>query len=87
MDVAHGELVEKELTAFIAKRDGQRRQSEGERRAEEAWAESERRYGGRRRREYRALWFAHFCRMADSHARISEDYERRAEELCEEGAA
>jgi hypothetical protein len=25
--------------------------------------------------------------MADSHARISEDYERRAEELCEEGAA
>jgi hypothetical protein len=87
MDVAQGDLVEKELTAFIERRDKQRRRAEGERRAEEAWAKSERRYDGRRRREYRALWFAHFCRMADSHARISEDYERRAEELCEEGAA
>jgi hypothetical protein len=85
--VARGEWVEKELTAFIAKRDKQRRRAEGERRTEEAWAESERRYDARRRRQNRALWFAHFCRMADSHARISEDYERRAEELCEEGAA
>jgi len=87
MDVAHGERVDKELTAFIEKRDRQRRKAEGERSLEEAWMESERRYDDRRRRRNRALWFAHFCRMAASHARLAEDYERRAEELCEEGAA
>ena len=40
----------------------------------------------RRRREIRAEWFAHFCRIADNHARISRDYQRRTEELCKEGA-
>ena len=49
------------------------------------YAESVRRYHSRQRRETAALWFAHFCRMSENHARISEDYERRAEELCEEG--
>ena len=54
MDVAQGEMVEKELTAFIGKRDKQRRKVEGERGAEEAWTESERRYNARRSEEMRA---------------------------------
>ncbi len=51
------------------------------------YAASVRRYHSRQRKENVAAWFAHFCRMAENHARISEDYERRAEELCKEGAA
>ncbi len=37
--------------------------------------------------ENRALWYAHYCKMAESHARISQDYEARAEALCEGGDA
>jgi hypothetical protein len=91
MDVAHGELVEKELTAFIERRDTQRRQTEGERRAEEAWAESERRYDGRRRRENHAAWYGWHLDQAERHRRTLEDlirhHETRAARLCEEGAA
>ena len=36
---APGEAVEQELTAFISKRDQQRRQIEGERAIEEVWAD------------------------------------------------
>ena len=81
------DTVDLELDRFITKRHDRRVADEGERPALEAWMESERRYDARRRRKNRALWFAHFCRMADSHARIAQDYERRAEALCEEGAA
>ncbi len=50
------------------------------------WAESERRYWRRRRIQTRAAWFAYFCRQAEAHRKLSESYERRAEELCcEEG--
>jgi hypothetical protein len=57
-----------------------------EREREAVWEKSVRRNRERRRREIRAEWFAHFCRMADNHARISQDYQRRAEEFCKEGA-
>jgi hypothetical protein len=50
------------------------------------WNGSVRRHKEAIRQRNRALWFAHFCQMAENHARISKDYERRAEELCEEGA-
>ncbi len=81
MDVVQADA---QIDAFIERRSRQH----GEQRPEEVmYAESVRRYNARRRRETRAAWFAHFCRMAENHARISEDYERRAEELCKEGAA
>ena len=57
-----------------------------EREREDLWEASLRRDHERRRREIRAEWFGFFSRMAESHARIAKDYERRAEELCEEGA-
>ena len=53
---------------------------------EELWKASVRRHQEAVSRRNRAAWFAHFCEMAQSHARIAKDYERRAEELCEEGA-
>lgn len=49
---------------------------------EDLWMESTRRHYQRRREEHRWAWVRHFDRMAASHARISEDYQRRAEELC-----
>lgn len=39
------------------------------------------------RRRNQAAWFAHFCRMAENHAALAADYQRRAEALCEEGTA
>jgi hypothetical protein len=42
-DIGRGEATERELDAFISKRHEQRVKSEGERQAEEAWRESERR--------------------------------------------
>ena len=42
MDVARTEKVEAELTTFVERRHAKRRAEEGERRAEEAWAESAR---------------------------------------------
>ena len=86
MDVAqHSEAVEAELTRFIEKRHDLRGKTEGEQLEEELWKESERRYLEIKQRRRVAAWFAHFCRMADSHRALSENYQRRAEELCEEG--
>ncbi len=84
LDVERGETIEKELEAFI----GRRAEKNGAATAAEmVWKSSVRRHNARRRKEARAAWFAHFCRMAENHARIAQDYERRAEELCKEGSA
>jgi len=91
MDVAHGELVEKELTAFVAKRGKQRRQAEGGRRIEEAWMESERRHNEKRERENRAAWYGWHLDQAERHRRTLEGlikhHETQAERLCEGGNA
>jgi hypothetical protein len=59
----------------------------GERSEEEAWTENCRQHAEQRRERNRWEWVRYFERMAENHARISEDYRRRAEELCERGAA
>lgn len=51
MDVARGEMVEKEIDAFISKRHNDRIATEGERQAEEMWSVSERAYFARRDEE------------------------------------
>ncbi len=84
-EIAGCERAEAELDAFISRRASADHGTTADER-EEGWKASARAHHARRRREARALWFAHFCRMADSHARISRDYKRRAEELCQEGA-
>jgi hypothetical protein len=45
--VAKGEMAESSIVAFIAKRDKQRRQTEGERAWEKLWAQSMRAYNAR----------------------------------------
>ena len=82
LDVSRGENAEDQLLRFI---DHRARQNGQERPEEVMYAESVRVYKARKRKEIAALWFAHFCRMAANHARIAQDYERRAEELCKEG--
>jgi hypothetical protein len=54
--------------------------------AQMLWNGSLRRHHEAIRRRNRAAWYAHFRDMEESHARISQDYARRAEALCEEGA-
>jgi hypothetical protein len=51
---------------------------------EQIWRESLTRFENRRRRRLVAEWFAFYARMVDRHRALSEDYERRAERLCED---
>ena len=80
--VEHGEMVEKELDAFITRRS---RNGESTRDEEDAlWKASVERDKKRRRRQNVAAWFGFYCRMADNHAALAQDYQRRAEELCKD---
>jgi hypothetical protein len=45
---------------------------------------SARRHRERKRRENGAVWYSQFSALADSHASISREFERRAEALLEE---
>lgn len=65
MDIAQGETAEAHLDAFIAQRDKQRRREEGERPAEEMWAESERRYFERESRRLRWAWVRFYEKQAE----------------------
>jgi hypothetical protein len=91
VDTARAESVEAELDRFIRTRHDRRVADEGERPAEEAWMESERRYEERRRRENRAAWYGWHLDQAERHRRTLEDlirhHETQAARLCEEGAA
>jgi hypothetical protein len=56
LEIEAGERAEAHIDAFIAQRDKQRRQTEGERKVEEAWAESCRVYEARRQAELVFAW-------------------------------
>jgi len=74
------DVVDQELDRLISKRA-----STGDPEAAEMlWKSSVWAHHAKIRRRNRAAWFAHFCQMADNHARISRDYQRRAEELCQD---
>ncbi len=73
--------VDAELDRLISRRASTDHREDPQTR-EELWKMSVRRHHAAIRRRNRAAWFAHFCNMAESHARIAQDYERRAEELC-----
>jgi hypothetical protein len=78
--VAH-EMAERQLARMIEKRARKGETDPGEQ--DELWKASVRAYHERRRRQNVAAWFAFFCRQAEAHRKLSESYERRAEELCE----
>ena len=79
------DVVDREIEAMISRRASTDSRTTADER-EELWKASVRRHHDAVRRRNRAAWFAHFCQMAENHARISKDYERRAEVLCKEGA-
>jgi hypothetical protein len=85
MDVAHGEMVEKELTRMIEKRS--RKEPDPDELAP-AYAESVRRYNAARLKERRAEWYAYHADQAERLRRTMEPliafHEARAAALCEE---
>ena len=76
--------VDRDLDRLISKLASQDRRPDPDE-LEPSYLESVRRYNARRREQNRWEWVRFFDRMARSHRALSEDYERRAEELCEEG--
>jgi hypothetical protein len=84
-DISQGEKVEQELDAFVNKRDRQRRESEGERAAEEMYRESCRRHEEQRRAVLRAEWVAYHKAAAErarrTLGRIVEEHEAAASRL------
>ncbi len=82
--VSRGEQVEAELDTMIRRRHDRRVVEEGERPAEEAWAESERRHAARRREENRIAWCDYFGRIATSLRARAEEYDQRAAKLLED---
>jgi hypothetical protein len=79
--VEHGERVERDLDRLIERRHDQRRQSEGERRAEDLWQESVRRYNARQEQDYRLAWFEYEMRLYRIHSGLASEHLARAEKL------
>ena len=82
MDVAHREVVEKQLDALIQRRA--RKGGVDPDQAEEIWKESVRRYNARRREENRREWCGYFERLAACLRARAEEYDHRAQMLMEE---
>jgi hypothetical protein len=85
--VARGEAVEKDLDAMIRRRDDKRRQTEGERREEELWAQSCRAHNAQREQERRAAWASFHRAQAERHRATLTDlvvfHEAQAEKYAE----
>jgi hypothetical protein len=81
VDISRSEQVETDLDRLIERRDAERRKSEGERAAEELWAESERRYFARQWEENRIAWCHYYRNIAGALYARAEEYIVRAEKL------
>ena len=81
MEIAHGEMVEKQLDAMIQHRARKGDVDPEER--EELWRQSVRRYNARRREENRLAWCGYFERLAGSLRARAEEYDHRAQALME----
>jgi hypothetical protein len=79
VDIARGELVEKELDQMIERRSRQKDPDE----ESELWKESVRRYNARRREENRLAWCDYFSHLAGSLRARAEEYDHRAQALME----
>jgi hypothetical protein len=87
-DISKGEAVEHEIDAFISRRDGQRRQTEGECPEEEAWQAGVRAYDAARREEMRTAWREYHqgqaARLRGIVAALIAFHEGEAAKLCGE---
>jgi hypothetical protein len=88
VDIAHSEMVEKELDAMIERRSQKGETDPDER--EELWKESVRRHNERIQEENRRAWAAFHEDQAERHRRTLEEliahHEMQAARLCGEGA-
>jgi len=80
VDIARGEMVEKELNAMIERRSRQKDPEE----ESEAWQESVRRYNAKRREENRLAWCDYFSHLAGALRARAEEYEHRSQSLLED---
>jgi hypothetical protein len=80
VDIAHGEMVERELDAMIERRSRQKDPDE----ASELWQESVRRYNARRRDENRLAWCGYFTHLAGALRARAEEYDHRSRALLED---
>jgi hypothetical protein len=74
VDIARGEMVERELDGLIARRSKHNDPEE----QSEAWQESVRRYNARRREKNRLAWCDYFSHLAGSLRARAEEYDERA---------
>ncbi len=81
MDVMRADTVDAELDRLISRRASTDHRTSADE-LEASYVESVRRHHEKIRQRNRWEWVRFFDRMAQSHARIAQDYERRAEELC-----
>ena len=79
MDIARGELVERELDTMIERRSRQKDPDD----ESELWKESVRRYNARQREDNRLAWQNYFSRLAGSLRARAEEYDHRAQALME----
>jgi hypothetical protein len=79
MNIASGELVERELDTMIERRYRQKDPDE----ESELWKESVRRYNARQREDNRLAWQNYFSRLAGSLRARAEEYDHRAQALME----
>jgi hypothetical protein len=80
VDIAHGELVEKELDILIERRSSKAPDPDER---EDLWKESVRAYNARRQEELRAEWHGYFSRLAGTLRARAQEYDRRAAKLSE----
>jgi hypothetical protein len=73
MDVAHGEMVEAELTRLIEKRSSREMDSDER---EELWQESVRAYNARGREEKRLAWCEYHQEQAERHRAVERHQDR-----------
>jgi hypothetical protein len=90
VEIAHGEMVEKQLDSLIERRHRNGEVDPDDR--EELWKASVRAYTARRREELRAAWTSYHEGQAERHRRTLQDliahHETQAAKLCEgEGGA
>jgi hypothetical protein len=85
VDIARGEMVERELDAMIERRARKDGVDPDER--EELWKVSVRAYTARQREEMRAAWASYHEEQAERHRRTLQDliahHETQAAKLCE----
>jgi hypothetical protein len=69
VDITQGELVEAENDAFIRRRDKQRRETEGERLAEELYKRNCRDHNAQRELSYLFQWRDFYAAQTEAHRR------------------